>query len=415
MRLFVVIAAICLCSCTSESSLRFAPPVEGDGLGGGSGGGAPGAGSPWAGLEPGQIPDDLFAVAWAEPGTSSLTPARYDVIDALGRVVTSFSIPFEWEGAGNPPLYVRGVHATGPGRFLVVNDFSMAWDAPQRVVWEADAYDETSTVLAHFQLGTLELPLAGRTLAMSGEWSAGEQTVLPDPADPDRILIVPEVHQTWAESLLAPQSVVSLHVRDPDAPDRSWPLADLIPPELTAPEGEPLPSAWMVSLAADGSGRLVLGAYRYEEVDSANGKATEIHRHHVALAVDLDAPTEEPWILDLTGLTAAGSPLVAPPAADRPALAVLPTTTLRSVILVRDGVVSSLELPDGLYPIPRALLDVASTTFIYSAWVEGDEGPTPDRLVIVSEGQEVWSLDRFADGLASRPFSLGGFAHVRPD
>ncbi len=72
-----------------------------------------------------------------------------------------------------------------------------------------------------------------------------------------------------------------------------------------------------------------------------------------------------------------------------------------------DGQVSEIVLAEqDQCPRPGPVLDRASRTFVYSAWVDLASYNNEQRVVVSVAGNEVWSLDRFKRGISERPLHL---------
>lgn len=428
-RLALLFAAsfLILAGCTSDTSLRLAPPPDAEDLSATSGPadgpdfgeGDAGAGSPWANLDPGEIPDDLFAVAWMDLTVDCWnctyapnSPNRYDLVDALGRVVSSFGLPFEWQDDWYLPE-LAAIHASGPGRFVVSN-FIYVDSGVEQVVWEADAFADTATVIARVRTGEVELPLAGVTVPLPIDSWPQDEVVLPDPTDPGRLLIVPTSSSPYLPSEFS--AIWSLSTSDPDALVRTWTLPELLPPALLPASWDMIEAPWHASLAADGSGQLVLGMTGWETLTDPDSKTVQRIPRPILLSLDLDAP-EERWLLPVDGLELSHDLRVTPPSPDQQASILwIPGYCGDRVLLWEEGATAELPLPvEDQCPIMGPLLDAPSRSFIYTAWNEEPEWPGAQRLVVSHQGEEVWSLDRLRVGLSERPFLPLGVARVAQD
>ncbi len=424
--LFALASGLALLGCSSDTSLRVAPvPDQDDDVDSLSGPDDPwsqggGSDSPWANLDPGDMPDDLFAVAWLDLTTDCWnctyapnTPNRYDLVDAMGRVVSSFVLPFEWEEDSYYRPELASIHASGPGRFLVSN-YVYVDTGIEQVIWEADGFADTATVIARVRTGEVELPLAGLTVPLPTDPWVQDEVVLPDPTDSGRILIVPTSSSPYLPSDF--RAIWSLSTTDPDALVRTWSLQELVPPELLPASWDTMEAPWFADLAADGSGQLVLGFTGYETNTDPEDKTWQLTSRPVLMSLDLDAPAER-WILPTDGLDLSNGPLVTPPAPDQPATVLWADGYCGDgVRLWSDGIVAELALPDeDQCPVVGPLLDAASRSFVYVAWTDEPDWPGAQRLVISHQGEEVWSLDRLRVGLSERPFALLGAARVLVD
>ena len=424
MRNLPLLLALLLVACTSDTALRVAPdpdpepsPAAAGPEEGTSGGWGNGGDSPWANLDPGDIPDDLFAVAWLDLTVDCWnctyapnSPNRYDLVDALGRVVSSFQVPFEWDEQWWYRPELRSIHASGPGRFIVSN-LVQANASGEQVVWEADAFSNTATVLARLRPGEVELPLAGVTLPLPIDSWASDEVVLPDPTDPGRLLIVPHNTSPYLPNEL--RAIWSVSTTDPDGLVRVWTIDELLPEDLK-PEGwDSLDAPWHVGLADDGSGRLVLGLVGVETESDPGDKTVSYRVRPALISIDLDTP-DETWVLDTSELGVGGAPLVIPPSPDQPATVVwMPSWCADRVAIWEQGLTAELIVPQtDQCPVLGPMLDPPSRSFLYTATTHEDDYPGSSRLVVSSQGEEVFSLNRLKVGLSERPFAVLGMARV---
>lgn len=420
--LFATAFAFVLAACSQDVSLRHAPPPDPeDTLGGSTGNtGDFGGGfeSPWANLDPGDIPDDLFAVGWVDLNNGCMnctygpnSPNRYDLVDALGRSVGSFDLPFPWDDQWWYWPELLGIHASGPGRFLVAN-LVYTDGGNEQIVWEADGFAGTSTILARLRSDGLELPLAGVTIPLPTDSWIADEVILPDPTDAGRLLVVPHSTSPYLPNEL--RQIWSVSTTDPEAPITTWSIRDLLPDELVPAGWDALEAPWHVSLAADGSGRLILGMIGIATASDAGSKTVTYTPRPVLVGVDLDDPSGDRWVVDAAELTVGAQLLAVPPSPGQPgALLWTPQLCGQNVALWQDGAIAELELPaSDQCPKPGTLIDAPSGTFLYTAGIEQEGVMYGQRLVVVAGGEEVWQLDRFGVGLSQRPFHVLGMAHV---
>ncbi|MCO4770855.1 MAG: hypothetical protein KDA24_12555 [Deltaproteobacteria bacterium] len=411
--LLSVIALLVLSACAGDTVLREAPPAEPDdelisGQGhdsGDAGSGVDRPSSPWAGINPGEMPDTVFAVAWVDlmEGCTNCYygptgPERYDIIDPLGQVLSSFELPFDWEEENYYPPPVRTLEASGPGRFIATNLMQGSAEFHQ-VVWEADAYTNEARVLARIYQRRVELPLTGEILLFSEELWPWDVQVLPDPVREGSLLLVPTFSSPYLPTML--REIWSVPYEDAAEGVLRWSVQELAP-HLVPDDWGAIEPANFARLASDGSGRLILGLRGWEpDEDGANQPVAEIASF---------VPDED---LDVVGEAIPDAFLL-------PGTQVVPATEEHSTVLLspssyscgplfwwEDGESTEITLPEGdECPTLGPILDVASRTFVYSAWIGDDEYPDSHRVVISSGGQEVWSLDRFTRGLSERPVHL---------
>jgi hypothetical protein len=415
---FPLLAAVALAGCAGDTSLRPAPPstdevsASGDGpqgLGDGaeSPTGAGGTSSPWANLDPGELPDTVFAVAWVDLTEGCVncyyaanSPDRYDIIDPLGQVLSSFELPFDWEDESYYPPALRSLEPLGPGRFLAANTLQGSTEY-QQVVWEGDAYTGEARVLARIFSRRVELPQTGELLLFADELWPWDVQVLPDPDRDGALLLVPTMSSPYLSTVL--REVLSVPYDDAEAEVRRWPVTAFAP-HLLPEEWPMIEPAGLARLADDGSGRLVLGLRGWQtDADGAMTPTSE-------LASFFPSPEIEAW----------SDPI--PEALLRPTARVVPGDGESSPIVLappgdcsgpftwwEDGVATELPLPQGdMCPTLGPLLDLPSHTFVYSAWTSEQEYPDAHRVVVMAHGEELWSIDRFRRGLSERPFHLLG-------
>ena len=113
--------------------------------------------SPWGSLNPGEMPEEYFAVAWHDPrgvenncyGPCPGVP-RYDIIDITGQVVSSFESPSQLQFSAQH----KSLQPAGPGRFLAVTTgatpdsdyYEHAWIGDGVTGEEGDCDDEDGWV-----------------------------------------------------------------------------------------------------------------------------------------------------------------------------------------------------------------------------------------------------------------------------
>jgi len=406
--------ALPLLACASETGLRTAPLPPADSPATTSAPeappwAAPDPDSPWGNLDPGEMPDDLLAIAWIDLTESCVnctygpnTPSRYDLVDVTGQVVAAFTLPFE------PGVYdwyrpeLVGLHALGPGRFLASN-IVQEEAGHELVVWEADGFEGRATVLARLRPGEIELPLAGTTRPLPTDDWVYDDAVLPDPTDPQRLLVVPTAGSPYLP--LTPLRVWSVSTSDPESPIRTWDARDLLPPSLV-PDDVVIEAPWFARLADDGSGKLVLGVTGYVDVSEPDDKHRRLVPYPVVVSIDLDDEDAQPWLVPTDGLGLQRPPLVAPPSPDRPgSMLWTPQWCTGVVARWQEGTTEHPLSEDGACPELALLIDAASPTFVYSEWQETYVDQS-HRLVVHHGGEDVWTVDALRVGLAARPFHM---------
>jgi hypothetical protein len=390
-------------------------PVRQDPVGGGGTGG--GGSSPWGALSGAEMPEEYFAVVWNDPRTvctNCYVPdyacPRYDVIDVQGRVVVSFDLPWA-EALQVDHLSLR---TAGPGRFLAVTN---AWSAEDDRPWKAwfgdGLTEEVEVVLEWGWGGSIYLPQADREIQLD-DW-LGDAHLLPDPSNPDRIYVLPQNTNMYANPLLG--TLYSIDVRDPSAPVVTWSPEQMVG-EAMIPEWGWAPWApWHAEIFLDeGRAVIMLGLEIFTE-DS------ERRRMLVSFSPQLGP---QDWELDLTGLTEQTELVLRPPQGDSRVQVLFnsePPAWCQSMGFARyDGVEMSTIAGNPELTCGRIgpVLDDEGRTFLYSGLVidsEFAEAPSfegEERLMISHDGIDVWQYRRFVDGMQSLPFTLHGLARITP-
>lgn len=414
----VALAALVLLlgACSSDASLRAAPELVDDPvvastvpLGGPSDGtdNGGGASSPWAGLDPGDMPDTVFAVAWVDLTEGCINcyyaanaPDRYDIVDPLGQVLSSFELPFDWEEESYYPPPLRSLEASGPGRFIVSN-LVQSLEETNQVVWEADAYTGEARVLARIYSRRVELPQTGEVLLFADEVWAWDMQVLPDPMRDGALLIVPTSSSPYLPTLL--KEIWSVPYDDAAAPVLRWPVEEFAP-DLQAEDWSAFEPAGLARLADDGSGRLVVGLQGWVPDDRGQLE------HRVELAAFWPESDLEVRIDSIPEELMHPSARVVPGTEDSSVIVLAPSYNCSGPLSWwEDGLTTEIVLPEGDFcPTLGPLLDLPSRTFVYSAWYGDEEYPDAHRIVVHGAGQELWSIERLRRGLSERPFHLLG-------
>lgn len=403
--------ALLLAGCSGETALREAPEPVPDrvgeprfadpdsGAGSGNGGGA--ADSPWANLDPGDLPDTVFAVAWVDLTEGCVdcyygpnAPDRYDLVDPLGQVLSSFELPFDWQDEYYPPPLLS-LEASGPGRFIAANTL---WSENQVVVWEGDAYTNTSRVLARIGMQSVSVPPLDLLHLLPGPLGLWDLRVLPDPTRPDAFLFVPMYSSPYMPDGL--REIWSIPYGPGAEGLRSWPLAELSPVLAEAADYD-----GRVVTVHSSMGRLLLGTAAWIP-DDAGG-----HTEAQVTAVSL---YDEPELVTATIAPERmqdGARIV-PDGLEQPA--VLSTLGCAPSLSWSEGEDQTISpLPQGdLCPVLGPVLDAESRTFVYAAEGWDEEFPQAQRFVVRAGTTEVWSLERFRVGLSERPFHVQGVAAV---
>jgi len=423
LRLFASLVVLLLVGC-SDYSLRLvsgggaitapnlgtspldppAPPIEPP----------QGPNSPWDSLDPGNFPEDLFAVAWNDPREACLDCSsferyerpRYDILDAQGRVLVRFDLPWQ-----DPQVGHNSLHPAGPGRFLVDSFVYGGSDPRYRKVWFGDGLSgEVDVVLEFGSEPDVYLPQADRLIALPEGFRAAH--VRPDPQDPDRIYLLVRVVSLSEEVLQA--RLYSLHVRDPQEPVFTWHPEDMLAPAFHPQPGEAPLYPWFFETFQDGEeSTVVLGVVA---MDSGDYPSTLVSF----------SPDHGPgdWSLDVTGRvlldvspsSALGGPhlTVRPPLGTEPGQALLYEDLSTFGTCYGPGFRTwdgeewvALESSEDFECMQiGAQIEPSTSTFLYFGQEDAPDVPGQDRLVLSHRGQDVWDYTVFEDGLAQLPFDI---------
>lgn len=419
---FSALFVVALLAGCSDYTLHLAPPepgtVPGTSLVPGSsridppGGLVPPPSSPWSSLDPGSFPEALVAVAWNDPREGCFDcpnpfflyeRPRYDILDAQGRVLVRFELP--WEDAH---VTHRSLHPAGPGRFLADSSLYDSEGPYYRKIWFGDGLSgEVDVVLEMGSEPEVFLPQADRVVDMPEGFHSAH--VRPDPQDPDRVYLMARLVSITEEVLQA--RLYSLDVRDPEAPIFEWYPEDMIAEQRFPEAGETPLYPWVFETFADGDETvLVLGVLEVGHLDSTPGSL-------ISFSPDT-GPAD--WTLDLTGRVVMDAQFgrrlaFRPPLGDQPGQAVVPHDISTSSgdcngpgFAALDGEEDvSLASSDSLACLRIGTqIEPSSSTFLYYGDEVAPEFLNQDRLVLSHRGQDVWDYTRFQDGLAQRPFDL---------
>ena len=419
----------------SDYQLRLAPggtvePSTGLKVPPGNSGGTPPGGlggtpSPWSSLSGAELPDEHFAVVWNDPRefcpNCFVPPAhpRYSIIDVQGRVAASFELPWEDDQVGdfNQSVHVDhlGLRPAGPGRFLAVTNVWRPGDGRPWKAWFGNGLTEEVEVVIEWGWGgAIYLPQADREIQLP-DW-LGDAHLLPDPAHPDRLYVLPQNTNMYANPLLG--TLYSIDVRDPDAPVVTWSPEQMVGEDLIPEWGWAPWAPWQAEISLDdGRAVITLGL----EVFTSEGERRRLLVSFTPQIGPLD------WELDLTGVTEQTEIVLRSPQGESSAQVLFNSDSpswCQGMEFVRyDGtnvssVSGSSDLTCGrIGPV----LDDEGRTFLYSGLEidsefanhsPGDVGE--ERIVISHDGADVWQYTRFKDGLQSVPFVLHGLARLAP-
>jgi len=380
-------------------------PIEEPTLGGASSGTLPSA---WAALEPGEMPEEFFAVAWSDPGeveNNCYGPCpgvpRYDIIDVMGQVVSSFESP-----CTNLFAQHHSLQAAGPGRFLAVTSGHSPDSPYNQHVWLGDGISGESEVIMQWGWGTkVYLPQADAEVELPGLMN--QARVLVDPQDEDRFFVLISNSMMYAQPLLG--TLFSINVRDPDAEVMMWPAHTMITPDMVPSWGHAPWAPWLVDTFQRGDETmLVLGLQVQDEEGELRTVLTGF------------SPQRGPmtWRMDLSGLHQSGE------------LNMLPPTSLSDArVLFHQGndgwcpqanfsrfdgeTLHSFSGSEELFCSRLGpILDDRADTFVYFGYIDDQGLERQQRAFVNHRGVDVWELSTFRDGLQSVPFEIHGMTRM---
>ena len=441
--LIPLLFALALAGCPQDTTLRVTPPPladddddDGGGGGGGGGGGWPGLpelpSGPWGELDPGEMPDVHFVVAWTDEGccvncdglwldgpdealeepyegeeqTTTTWPdenwglgcaARYAVIDLFGQVIAELTPPEQDETM----LWTHtSLAPTGPGRFMAASQGYMIYlpdpaeqppeDGPidTYVPWAAWEFDLVNNRIDEVARQSQDLRLTVQPSGRTIELPTWELHAVLDPNDPDWLYVWSG--SNWDCTRAMPQ-IRGIHRTESGLIGPRFDEEFLLGP-LPESFGSFVPRSLQASIDDEGNTRL------FARMDS-QGCGGEFAPVYASTAFDPRGP----------GYWRVGDgvwPGLRPPFAGWSG----------GGFLTIDGSAPSAEwnfqgpeseLAGALanpYARPGPVLDPAGPTF---ALVEtSDQPPYADSLVIFHGGQEVWRIDSLRFGLQERQLTF---------
>lgn len=199
---------------------------------------------PWDDLDPGNLAELVFGVAWSDPScidaeiggcvwndNDECSP-RFAVIDGTGQVLVEFaSLPYQWTWEW---CYAHTeIAPAGPGRFTATVQawlYRPGWgDIGQHgQTWMADGADGSITPLAGWMphSGSMQVMTTGESIELPAHPARPITTVLADA--PDRLAVIVEPEYCGESSNTA---LVAVSTTDVDAEPWSWTLDELLLPE----------------------------------------------------------------------------------------------------------------------------------------------------------------------------------------
>lgn len=342
-----------------------------------------GGDSPWGHLDPGQLPEVYFAVAWSpvdvEPCTDDglcQDDVRYAVIDLRGQVIAELDLPYAWNETRH-----LAIEPAGPGQFTVAAEVWSAdptddelWSGTWWETWRGDAVAGEITRTAHWDWDGAVLDAAGVALDLG---TAARVHVGTWPGEPERALWMLAGSRCGVGAL---EGVRSVHLSDPEAPIDGWGPEDLLPDEAAGG----LPFAFEAGENRDGEPSTLIAVEggdcglvnRYDAVawSPADGVlwtaelGADLHPREVRYGAD-----EGGAVLSLFAAESPGWRL------DR-----------------RDGTTWGDVPPDIRDAHAGPVLEASSATFLLRG---RSDATARDALVILHEGRVVWTIDALKFGL----------------
>ncbi|MBW1879405.1 MAG: hypothetical protein JRI25_04940 [Deltaproteobacteria bacterium] len=436
----VVGGALALVGCGPDYQLGVTPgggggSSGGGGSGGGGGGGGGGSGrdNPWGHLDPGNLPEAYFAVAWYDTETyyyqggcwdeamssewCGCAPLRYSIVDLRGHVLGTLEPPRppgwtedEYCGGGD----LRALMPAGPGQFLAVNwqywgwygdcydDDGLNWGNTDWVAWRGDgvtldanpvargAWDEFG-YYTHLIEADVQVPMPWTSYVNLGM----------QPTTPQELLHWYGDGYCNAGGL---HSLQALDTVDATVPSVEWAPEELLPAWLIE-SGQVLnPFTLRTGTDLDGTESLLLGV---TATSCEGGPSTWWIGAWTELAgLSWSVPLDDlvwPYHVRYSGLDG-GSALYLP--------AVDYEEPLRWRVLRRGSPVDGLlDRDTHLNLRPGPLLDPAGPSFVVLAMSEDGLG---DEMVFLHQGQEVWRIKGLKFGLDRRTVPIADVVLLPP-
>lgn len=418
-----VYAAAAGAGCGSEHTLSLAPPPQADPAPTTNtvpqppGPAAPaGPDSPWDDLNPGDLPDLHFGIAWTgqdccidcdvdayESDWAGPCAVKYAVVDLRGQIISEFDLDDTTGTSG----YHLGLQPGGRGQMLVTTERWPSYDTADESfyaggsfeVWRLDAVSGTLSRLLHGDPSTHHavFDATGRTLPIGGasDWLS----VAMWPTEPNHLLLWPAQLDCDGPAL---RDVRIVDLVDPLAPDEVILRKDLLPQDLGA-NVDHTPFALAPTYTSDGEpalGFALRGGYCSDSMNLP--LATWTRTDGVRWAGEL--PTGS-WPLEATfdPLSAAAALHLSTPDGQQWRWRVL------SAGEPREGEIISASW--NLRPGP--MLDAAGPTFAVLNQPIGPYQPWA-AIDIFHEGDRVWRIEEFQFGLARRNLQIVDVVLIPP-
>ncbi|MCO4771192.1 MAG: hypothetical protein KDA24_14255 [Deltaproteobacteria bacterium] len=423
-----------LTACSGDTTLRTAPPPgaeEADPSRGGRGGGGGWPGlpelpsGPWSDIDPGDMPDVHFVVAYGDPGCCyncdglygdtddengfsvpwdgafGECAVSYALVDLHGQVIDEFEPP-----ALNPGIVFSHIDLlpSGPGRFLAT---TQAWGTnywpeegtewPEEewggygwapwIGWEFDAVQGTSSLVGYQDPVDYKVVVPGTGKRLDVGLYGVNAAV--DPEDPEWLYL----HGARYGCQEAPLPLRATHRTDAAVLDRFWGADELLGDELGHINWAP--TSFAASIDEDGLAHVGLGFAD----QGCSGSEQPVH-----VFTDFVPDEGTSWV------RVSSEPWAVNPASWAPwnggaAVQVESPWELPTWHVVDDKGDRSGPVPDLTYNVrPGPMLDPGGPTFML---VGGDlASPVTDRMVVMHDGQQVWSIDALRFGLQEREVAI---------
>ena len=381
---------------------------------------------PWGEINPGNIPEIYFAVAWTEyecswddmdgdepydepPDTTDDDgdgldedswwggcPARYAVIDLMGQVIAEFPLPGEqpdWTAHGHLAL-----EPAGPGQFIAVaenwmddcadTDEDGFWLGTYWQAWLGDAYTGEIQEIAHWNFAEdqVQITQSGRLLDLGGYSSWAHLGMWTH--DPDWLVV-------WSggQDCQPLQNLRQIHLAGGQL-DRFWEPEDLLPPELITDDPVYL-WPWNMETGLDEQGRpnMLLG------VSDAYCAEDSPPRWDMVAWSPIDGPL---WTAEAAGWSWMQSARWAGHGGGA-MLEVEPDWGGSTWRVHRpDGVVEG-PLPEGVWDVTAGpMLDPEGPTFMTIGSEMSELGQYRGVIDVHHEGEVVWRIEQLRFGLQQR-------------
>lgn len=370
-------------------------------------------GDPWDDLDPGNLSELLFGVAWSDPAcidaeiggcswndNDECSP-RYAIIDGAGQVLVEFgSLPHQWSWEW---CYQHiELAPAGPGRFLATVQawlYRPGWGdiGEHGQAWLADGVDGSLVPLAGWMphAGSMQIATTGQSIELPARPARPVMTVLAEQPDRLAVVVEPEYCDEAAES-----SLVAVSLTDGAAEPWVWTLDELMGEESYG-HADLRPWSLRPILDEDGTGSLAV-------VSRSDGCGAGL------MPVDLVTA----WSVDEGPLWSSALGLSPGPvrSSARSGGGAFWTWLLDDAywwtMVTPDGSVTA-SVHGGLERVrPGPLIDPLGPVLV----THGVEREGPPRSVVrfLSSGQPVWEIERLRFGLQETDIFLHDLVLLQP-